>query len=197
VAAVEPGGEGLLGGGVHGEEGVGDDFQTSHGGLDECGWAAGGDPGDLHLREGADLADAGEDEGKAGGRTGGEAGLGGGEGVVEEDLIDDESEVVGGAEIFEGEALGGGGEVSGGVVGVDKDDSAGAWRDGRGEGVQVDEPGVGAGGVGGVGIVVEGVFAEDDVVEGGDEVKEWITGAGDQDLVAGIAEEAKEEAVGL
>ena len=51
---------------------------------------AGGDPGGLHLRETADLADAAEDEGEAVRFSGGEAGLGRCEGVVEEDFVDDQ-----------------------------------------------------------------------------------------------------------
>ena len=62
--------------------------------------------------------------------------------------------------------------------------------------MEIDGPAVG-GGAGGVGIVVERVFAEDDVVEAGDEVEERIAGAGGEDLVAGIAEQAEEEAIRL
>jgi hypothetical protein len=215
VALGEPGWEGVLDGGVHGEEGVGDDFEAGHGGLgDFCG-AAGDDPGGLHLGEAADLADAGEDEGQAGVVAGGEAagageldrGCGGGFGrgfdrrfdggldrVVEEDFVDDEGDSLLRAEGFEGGAFVGGGEVAGRVVGVHEDDGAGAAGDGGAEGFEVDGPaGVGAG----IRVKVEGVFAEDDVVELGDEVEEGVAGAGDEDLVAGVAEEAEEEAVGL
>ena len=49
------------------------------------------------------------------------------EGVVEEDFVDDESEVVAEADVLECDALGGGGEVSGGVVGMHEEDGAGLW----------------------------------------------------------------------
>ena len=44
---------------------------------------------------------------------------------------------------------------------------------------------------------MEGVLAEDDVVELGNEVEERVAGTGDKDLVAGVAEEPEEKAVGL
>jgi hypothetical protein len=100
--------------------------------------------------------------------------------------------VVGGAEAFEGFALGGGDEVAGGVVGVDDEDGAGAGGDGGFEGVEVDGPAVPVV----AGIVKQRVLAEADVVEAGDEVEEGVAGAGDEDVVAGVAEEAEEEAVG-
>jgi hypothetical protein len=122
-------------------------------------------------------------------RQAGEARLAGwAESVVEKDLIDDEGKVVLCADAFEGLTLGCGGEVAGGIVRVDDDDGAGARGDRGLKRVEVDGPAI---------VIEERVLAECDVVEAGDEVEEWVTGAGDQDLVVRVAEEPEEEAVGL
>ena len=109
-----------------------------------------------------------------------------GEAVVEEDLVDDEREVVAGADSLELVALGTRGGVAGGVVGMDEDEGAGAGADAALELGEIDPPAE---------VLEQRVGIEADVVEIGEEVEEWIAGLRDQHGVSGIAEQAKEEAV--
>ena len=74
------------------------------------------------------------------------------------------------------------------------EDGARARRDGSAERVEIDGP---ASFRVSIGIVVQRVLAEDDVVKLRDEVEERIAGPRYEHLVAGIAEQAEEKAVGL
>ena len=144
VALGEPDGQGELDGSVHGEPCVGEDFEAGEGFR---GLRAGGEnPGGFHLWEGADFAGAADDENGdaevAGGKAGGVFGGGAAESVVQEDFIHNEGEIVAAAECGEGEGFDVGGEVAGGVVGMDEDDGAGARGDGPGEAVEVELPAV-------------------------------------------------------
>ena len=238
-AAGEPRGQSPLDGSVHREERVGDDFEAGEGlvgrlagglsaglvgslvggvvgaGADDGGYD--GNPGDLHLREGGNFAEAADDvdgdafeaagealglRGESGGLRGGVRGLRGvvglggevrvrkvgAEAVVEEDLVDDEGEAELAAEPGELLGLGGFGEVAGGIVGVHDDDGARARSDGAADAFGVDLPAV---------LVDQRHRLEADVVEGGEEVEEGVAGLEDEDFVAGIAEQAEEKAVGL
>jgi hypothetical protein len=122
-------------------------------------------------------------------REGGEA-IGGerGEGEVAEHLVGDEGEAAVVREALEGLGLVAADEGSGGVVGVDEEDGAGAVVDRALEGVEVDVPAM---------LAHEGVLDGHDVLGGGEEIEEGIRGCRDEDAVTALAEELEEEAVGL
>jgi len=110
------------------------------------------------------------------------------EGVIEEDLVDDEGEIELAAKARQFGCFPLLGEVAGGVVGVNDDDGARAGRDGAAYGFRVDLPAV---------VEDEREGNEPDVVEGGEEVEERVAGMGNQNFGAGVAEKAEEKAVGL
>ena len=91
AALLKPGREGALDGGIHGEEGVGDDFEAVEG----CrSVRAGGDnPAGLHLGQAGDFAEATDNEDGDIEETGGECGVRTGMAVVEKDFVDDEGQV--------------------------------------------------------------------------------------------------------
>jgi hypothetical protein len=77
---------------------------------------------------------------------------------------------------------------SGGVVGMDEEDGAGARGDGPFEGLEIDEPAVSVG---------EGIGFQMDVLEAGEKFEEWIAGFGEKKFVVGIGEETKGVGVGF
>jgi len=77
---------------------------------------------------------------------------------------------------------------AGGIVGMDEKDGAGARGDCVFEGLEIDEPAVG---------VDEGVGDEADVLKTGEKFEERIAGFGEEEFVAGIAEEAEGVGVGF
>ena len=76
--------------------------------------------------------------------------------------------------------------MAGGIIGVDDDHAACAWRDSLLERMHVNVPAV---------IVKQRIARELYVIHISQEVEEWIAGSGDQEFVAGIAEQAKNERV--
>src|SRR5208282_1065626 len=63
-ALIEQHGGGKLDGSIHGEIGVGDDFEACACFRDHCFRAAGGYPGKFHLRESGNLGNSAEREGE-------------------------------------------------------------------------------------------------------------------------------------
>ncbi len=178
----------VLDGRVHGEIGIGDDFEAARGVLFEFLRAGQSDPGAFHLRQAAELGDAAEGEGERRSLRG--EGWRGWclQGEVEEDFIGDESQVVFCAEGGELGLFVGLGVMAGGIVGMNEDGGAGARSDGAFEGREIELPAV---------IVDKRIADKFDVVEIGEEVKERVAGTGNEDFVAGIAEEAEEIRVGF
>ena len=186
--SLEPDRQGVLDGGVHGEEGVGYDFESGQSlGLHFSG-AEAGNPADLHLGKRRYFAEAADNKSKARVGANCEAFDRAAESVVEEDLVDDEGEVVLGAEGLEAVTLGAGRSVAGWVVGVDQDDGSGSRGDAAFQFCKVDPPAE---------VGKERVGGEKNVIEVREEVEERIAGLGGEDGVAGVAEQAEEEAVGL
>jgi hypothetical protein len=109
-------------------------------------------------------------------------------GIVQEDLVHDEREVMPTADIFEPFAFRAPGGMAGGVIGVNEENGTGSRGDALLESREVDPPAV---------VIEEGIGLEVDVLEIGEVVEEGIAGLGNEDLVAGIAEEAEEVSVGL
>lgn len=162
--------------------------------LNNRGWRSfsNGKPGEFHLRQAENLADAADDEDRNGCRAREErVGIGGVNGfkrVVEKDLIDDERKAVSAADFKERVRLSLAGEMAGRVVGMDEDDGAGARRDGGLQRGEIKLPAV---------VVDERRQDEANGLGVGQIVKERITGRGDENLVAGVAEQAKQKAVCL
>ena len=78
--------------------------------------------------------------------------------------------------------------MAGGIVWVDDNGGAGAGSDGAFERREIELPAV---------VVDEGVADQFDVIEIGEEIEERVTGAGDENFIAGIAEKAEEVRVGF
>ena len=194
VASGKQPGQSMLDGSVDREERVGDDFEAAGGFGEEGIRAEGGDPCGFHLGQAGDLAQSAEDIGEDGMLAGGKAGrarcrgVGGVEGIIQEDFIDDEGEVVLLTDAFERQPFGAGSEMAGRVVGMDNDYGAGARGKASGEGGEIEMPAV---------IVEQGIGDEAHIVEVSKKLKQGIAGLGDEDLRAGIAMEAEEVAVGF
>ena len=140
------------------------------------------------MRESGNLGEAAEGEGEDFG-IGGEGFAGWGvEGEIEEDLVDDQGEIVFFANSIEAVEFFGLHVRAGGIVGMDEKNRAGTRRDGVFERLEIDEPTVGVG---------EGVWDEVDVLQAGQEFEEGIAGSGEEEFVAGIAEEAEGVGVGF
>lgn len=77
---------------------------------------------------------------------------------------------------------------TGGVVGMDEENGAGAWRDRVFEGLKIDEPTVGVG---------EGVGLQVDILKTGEKFEEGIAGLGKEELIARIREKAEGVGVGF
>ena len=92
------------------------------------------------------------------------------------------------AEFFDGCPFRGAGEVSGWIVGVDYGDSSGARGDAPAQCFQIEVPAV---------IVKERIGNEAHVVQLSQKIEQWVPGLPDQDLIARIAEQAEEEAIGF
>ena len=214
---------GGLNGGGDGEVGVGDEVEAGLRGGDEGRRAADVNPAELEVREAAGFGEAAEGEGERRDLVRGE-GLReffvAGGGVIEEDLVGDEGEVAGGAEVEKAVGVfATAHEPAGGIVRMDDGDGAGGRSDGGGQGNVVELPeGIRGGGVGrrwlrrgwiaGLrtasrrsGIPPRGEFerirADAPAVEGGEVFDERVGRMGCEDFRAGVAEEFEEEAVGF
>ena len=167
---------------IHGEIRVGDDFEAARSVLFELLRTGEGEPGAFHLRKAAELGDAAEGE-RERGVLRGEGWCGRGlQGKIEEDFVGDEGEIVFRAERGELGLLVWLGVMACGIVGMHEDGGASAGGDGPFEGREIKLPAV---------IIDERVADEFDVIEIGEEVKERVAGAGDENFVAGIAEKAE------
>jgi hypothetical protein len=188
VALGEESGEGGLGGGAERKICVGDDFKAVEGGADLSGGSGYGEPSNFHLGKSGDFGEAAEGEGEdfvvgrerfVCGRVKGE---------IEENFIDDEDEIMFFADGVEAGEFFGLDIGPGGVVWMDKENGAGARRDGGFEGLKIDEPAVGVG---------ERVGLQKGVLEAAEKFKEWIAGFRKQEFVAGIRQEAEGVGVGF
>ena len=190
IPAGEPGGNGPLHRGVHGEKGIGDDLQSIEGGY--AFRAGGDDPGSFHLGQAGDLAQAADNEYghafEAGCETGDMIGMSRNKAVVEEDFIDDKREVVFAADAGEFVRLPAPGEVAGGIVGVHEDDGAGVGRDGAAEAFGLDLPAM---------VVNQRSRAQADIVEDGEEIEQRIARLRDDNVAARIAQQPEQVAVRL
>ena len=108
--------------------------------------------------------------------------------VVEEDFVDDESQVVFGAEALQLSPLGGRSEVPCRVVGVNEGDGTGSRSDSPAECGEINMPAV---------IVKERVWGETDIADLGQEVEKWVAGLGNEDFVVRVAKQPEEVAVGF
>ena len=224
-SAGEPSGQRPLNGRVHGEEGVGDDFEAGEGlggvavggfaGVEAASMVGAGaeeggrhdNPGGLHLREGGNFAEAADD---VDGHTFKAAGEGGG-------LRREGGECAGEARIREAVGL-----RAEAVIEKDFIDDEGEAELAAEAGELLGLEGFGevAGGIVGVDdddgararrdgaadafgvdlpavLIDEGHGLEADVVEGGEEIEERVAGLQDEDFVAGVREQAEEKAVGF
>ncbi len=172
--------------GVHRKEGIGDDFEARESAFADVIGAAGNEPGDFHLGKCGDLRQTRQHKREAGVGSSGEAGDGFGEGVVEEDFVDDEGEVVAETESLQLVAFDGVRGMAGRVVGMDEQNGSGARGDASFEFCEVDPPAE---------VVKQRVGLEDDVVKAGEEVEERVTGLGDKYLITRVAEQPEEKAV--
>ncbi len=188
LARGEKRGQSVLDWRVYGEIGVGDDFEAARGDLLEFGWAGESNPGAFHLRKAAEFGDAAEGKGERSVLCSERGRWSGLQGEVEKDFVGDEGEIVFCAEARELGLFVGFGVVAGGIVGMNDDGGASARGDGAFEGSEVELPAV---------VIDEGIADEFDVVEIGEEVKERVAGTGNEDFVAGIAEETEEIRVGF
>ena len=118
----------------------------------------------------------------------GGAGVIGGERVFGEDLVGDEGDVPGGAELGELFKFAGFQIAAGGVVGMDEEDCFRVGGELGFEGLEIEPPAFG---------VAEGVLDDFDGFELGEEFEERVRRAGDEDGVVGVAEELEEPAVGF
>jgi hypothetical protein len=188
VALGEEYGEGGLGGGTEREIGVGDDFEAVEGRADLGGGSCDGDPGDFHLGESGDFGEAAEGEGKDFGVGGEGFSWSGVEGKIQEDFVDEQREIAFLAESVQACEFFGLDVGAGGVVGMDKQNRAGARGEGVFEGLEIDEPAVGVG---------EGVGFQMDVLKAGEKIEEGVAGFGEEEFVARVAEEAEGVGVGF
>ena len=167
---------------------VGDDFEALERGMHESGGAGDGDPGDFHLRECGDFGEAAESEGECE-RVCGEGFVRlGVEGEVEEDFVGDEGEMVFQAESVKAVEFFGLHVGTGGVVGMNEKDGAGARGDGAFEGLKIDEPALG---------VLERVWDELDVLKAGEKFEQRVAGFGEKEFVTGICKQAENVGVGF
>src|SRR5215472_5874296 len=97
--------------------------------------------------------------------------------VVEEDLVNDEGQIVFGAESFELGSFIRFDEVAGWVIGMNQCDGARARRNALADGFDIEVPAV---------VVKERVGREFHVIERGEEIEERIAGLRDEYLVAGV-----------
>lgn len=168
-----------MGGGAEGEKGVGDDFEAVEGGTDLRGGAGDGEPGEFHLRESGNFGEAAEGECEDFGVAGEGFARRGVEWEIEEDFVDDESEIVFFAKCVEASEFFGLDVGAGRVVGMDEKNGPGAGCDSDFERLEIDEPAVGVG---------ERVGLQLDVLEAGEKFEERVAGFGKKKFITGIAE---------
>ena len=118
----------------------------------------------------------------------GGAGVIGGERVFGEDFVGDEGDVLFRAEAGELFEFAGFQIAAGGVVGMDEENGFRVGGELGFEGLEVEPPAFG---------VAEGVLDDLDGFELGEEFEERVRRAGDEDGVAGVAEEFEEPSVGF
>src|SRR5579872_2435519 len=111
-----------------------------------------------------------------------------GEPVVKKHLVHDQRQVVLAAEHLDRKPVCLAREMTRRIVGVDDDHSLAAGGEPAAECLQVEMPAV---------IVEKRIRNKPHIIELGQEIEERIAGLADQHLVAGIAEQAEEEAVSL
>ena len=108
--------------------------------------------------------------------------------VVKKHLVHDQRQVVLAAERLDRNPVRMAREVTCGIVRVDDDHSLAAGGEAAAECLQVQMPAV---------IVDKRIGDQPHIIELGQEIEERVAGLADQHLVAGIAEQAEEETVGL
>ena len=111
-----------------------------------------------------------------------------GESVVEKHLVDDQRQAMLPAQGFQRGPVRLPGKVPGGIIGVDDDNGPAARGDAAAQGLEVKMPAV---------IVEKLIGNQPHVVEPGQEIEEGIAWLANQHLVAGIAQQPEQEAVGL
>src|SRR5450759_2208977 len=109
---------------VHGEIGIGDDFQARSCFGDRFFGAAGGHPGKLHLREGGNLGNSAEGEGERVGVGHETAAQGTVMRIIEKNFVDDQSQTVVTAESVERRGFRSRDVRAGWIVGMDENHGA-------------------------------------------------------------------------
>ena len=112
----------------------------------------------------------------------------GGEAVVVEDFVGDEREFAFGAQADERVELGALHVRSGGIIGMDDDDSPRAIRDGSGDAFEVDGPRP---------VIGERILTDFDRIHGGKIIEQRVGRARHEHVVAGIGEQLEQVGVGF
>ena len=107
---------------------------------------------------------------------------------IQKHFISDYGDLVRRANFVQARDFGGLDEISSRIIWVDDNDAARARSDRAIESVKINLPAV---------IVNEGIAHEFHIVELGEKTEERITGFGDQEFIAGIAEKAEDEGIGF
>ena len=140
------------------------------------------------MGESRDFGEAAEGEGEDIGVGGEGFARSGVEREIEENFVDDESEVVFFAKGVEAVEFFGLDVGTRGIVGMDEENGASTGGNSVFEGLEIDEPAMSVG---------EGIGHEADILETGEKFEEGVAGLGKEKFIAGIREEAEGVRVGF